>query len=46
MTLEDSSFGCNFREVSVANILDLLWVVFHGIFPKCRPIYTKASPVM
>ena len=30
-TLEDSSFGSNFREVSVAIILNLFWVVFHGI---------------
>ena len=34
MTLEDSSFGSNFREVSVAIILNLLWVVFHGILPQ------------
>ena len=34
MTLEDSSFGSNFREVSVAIILNLFWVVFHGILPQ------------
>ena len=32
-TLEDSSFGSNFREVSVAIILNLFWVIFNGILP-------------
>ena len=31
ITLEDSSFGLNFREVSEAIILNLFWVGFHGI---------------
>ena len=31
ITLEDSSFGLNFREVSKAIILNLFWVGFHGI---------------
>ena len=30
-TLEDSSFGSYFREASIAIILNLFWVVFHGI---------------
>ena len=46
MTLEDSSFGSNFREVIVAIILNLFWVVFMEYSPKCRQIYTKASTVM
>ena len=46
INLEDSGFGSNFREVIVAIIFNLFWVVFHGILPKCRPIYTKALPVM
>ena len=29
ITLEGSSFGSNFREVSVGIILNLFWVVFH-----------------
>ena len=33
-TLEDSSFGYNFREVIVAIILNLFWVVFHGKLPQ------------
>ena len=33
-SLEDSGFGSNFREVSVAIILNLFWVVFHGILPQ------------
>ena len=32
--LEDSNFGLNFREVSVAIILNLFWVVFRGILPR------------
>ena len=31
ISLEDSSFGSNFRE---AIILNLCWVVFHGILPQ------------
>ena len=31
ITLEDSIFGSNFREVTIAIILNLFWVVFHGI---------------
>ena len=34
ITLEDNSFGSNVKEVSVAIILKLLWVVFHGILPQ------------
>ena len=34
ITLEDSSFGSSFKEVSVAIILNLFWVVFHGILPQ------------
>ena len=34
MTLEDSNFGSKFREASVAIILNLFWVVFHGILPQ------------
>ena len=45
-SLEDSSFGSNFRVVSVAIILNLLWVVFYGILSQMHPIYAKASPVM
>ena len=45
ITLEDRRFGFNFREVSVAIIFNLIWV-FHGILPKCCPIYAKASHVM
>ena len=33
-TLEDSSFGSNFGEFSVAIILNLFWVVFRGILPQ------------
>ena len=34
ITLEDNTFGSNVIEVSVAIILKLLWVVFHGILPQ------------
>ena len=33
-TLEDSSFSFDFREVSLAIILNLFWVVFHGILSQ------------
>ena len=32
--LEDSRFSSNFREVIVAIILNLFWVVFHGILTQ------------
>ena len=32
--LEESSFGSNFRRVRVAIILNLFWVIFHGILPE------------
>ena len=34
ITLKDSSFGSTFREVSVAIILNLLWVIFNGTLPQ------------
>ena len=34
MTLEDSNFGSNFREVIVVIILNIFWVVFHRILPQ------------
>ena len=46
ITLKDSSFGSNFRELSIATILNLFWVDFHGILLKMSSIYTNASPVM
>ena len=41
-SLEDSSFGSNFREVSVAIILNLLWVVFYGILSQMSPNLCKS----
>ena len=34
ITLEDSNFGSNFMEVSVAIIFNLIWGVFHGVLPQ------------
>ena len=47
ITLEGSSFGSDFREASVAIILNLFWVVFSwNAPPEYCPIYAKASPVI
>ena len=32
--LRGSSFGSNFRQVSVAIVLNLFWVIFHGMLPQ------------
>ena len=34
--LENSSFDFNFRDVAI--ILDLFWMVFHGICTKTSPV--------
>ena len=42
ITLEDSSFGSNFREVLVAYIVNLFWVVFYGILHQMSPNLYKS----